>query len=130
LLYALSGIRPPVEGHVYLDGRPIDSASVSREKLRRRHFGFVFQQYFLSNYLNVLQNIVVGASKGDPESRTLGLSLVTKLGLEGLEHRKAYALPTWQRQRVAIARALNNSPLVLLADEPTHRQGPKGTRAS
>ena len=119
LLYALSGIRPPVEGHVYLDGRPIDSAGVSRETLRRRHFGFVFQQYFLINYLNVLQNIVVGASRDNPESRVLGRSLVTRLGLDGLEHRKPYELSAGQRQRVAIARALINRPLVLLADEPT-----------
>ncbi len=119
LLYALSGIRPPVEGHVYLEGRPIDSSGVSREELRRRHFGFVFQQYFLINYLNVLQNIVVGASKDNSESRKRGRSLVARLELDGLEHRKPYELSAGQRQRVAIARALINGPLVLLADEPT-----------
>ena len=119
LLYALSGIRPPVEGRVLLDGRPIGSGGDSREKLRRRHFGFVFQQYFLINYLNVLQNIVVGAAKDNPESRERGRSLVARLGLEGLEHRKPYELSAGQRQRVAIARALINAPLVLLADEPT-----------
>ena len=119
LLYALSGIRHPVEGHVYLDGHPIDSADVSREKLRRRYFGFVFQQYFLINYLNVLQNIVVGASKDNPENRVRARGLVARLGLDSLEHRKPYELSAGQRQRVAIARALINDPLVLLADEPT-----------
>lgn len=119
LLYALSGIRPLVEGHVYLDGRPIDSAGVSREQLRRHHFGFVFQQYFLINYLNVLQNIVVGASGDNRESRERGRDLVARLELDGLEHRKPYELSAGQRQRVAIARALINGPLVLLADEPT-----------
>ena len=119
LLYALSGIRPPAEGQVYLDGRPINSPGVSPEKLRRRHFGFVFQQYFLINYLNVLQNIVVGASRDDRESRERGRGLVARLGLDGLEHRKPYELSAGQRQRVAIARALIKGPLVLLADEPT-----------
>ena len=119
LLYALSGIRPPIEGRVLLGGRPIGSGGGSREKLRRRNFGFVFQQYFLINYLNVLQNIVVGAAKDNPESRERGRSLVARLGLEGLEHRKPYELSAGQRQRVAIARALINAPLVLLADEPT-----------
>jgi len=119
LLYALSGIRPTAEGNVYLDGRPIDSASVSREVLRWRHFGFIFQQFFLINYLSVLQNIVVGASKDNSESRERGRGLVARLGLDGLEHRKPYELSAGQRQRVAIARALIKGPLVLLADEPT-----------
>ena len=92
LLYALSGIRPPVEGRVYLDGRPIDSSGVSREELRRRHFGFVFQQYFLINYLSVLQNIIVGASRVNRESRERGRSLAARLGLDDLEHRKPYEL--------------------------------------
>ena len=119
LLYALSGIRPPTVGHVYLYGRAIDMPGVSREALRRQNFGFVFQQYFLINYLNVLQNIIVGAKRDDAETRERGRSLVERLGLAGLERRKPYELSGGQRQRVAIARAIINEPLVLLADEPT-----------
>ena len=58
LLYVLSGIRPAGSGQVYFNGQDIDTDVVSREELRRRNFGFVFQQYFLINYLSVLQNIV------------------------------------------------------------------------
>ena len=119
LLYALSGIRLPTAGHVYLDGRAINSPGVPREALRRQNLGFVFQQYFLINFLNVLQNIVVGATTDDAETRERGRSLVERLGLAGLEHRKPYELSAGQRQRVAIARAIINAPLVLLADEPT-----------
>ena len=67
----------------------------------------------------MLQNIVVGASKDNSESRERGRGLVARLGLDGLEHRKPYELSAGQRQRVAIARALIKGPLVLLADEPT-----------
>ena len=35
LLYALSGIRRPVSGQVYLNGQPLDAAGSSRETLRR-----------------------------------------------------------------------------------------------
>ena len=69
LLYVLSGIRPASAGQVYFNGQDIDADVVSREELRRRNFGFVFQQYFLINYLNVLQNIVVGAPMEDAQSR-------------------------------------------------------------
>ena len=119
LLYILSGIRPPVSGDVYVNGQSISLAGVSGEVIRRRDFGFVFQQYFLINYLNVLQNVVVGAEKEDTESRERARALVGRLGLSGMEHRKPYELSAGQRQRVAIARAIINEPIVLLADEPT-----------
>jgi putative ABC transport system ATP-binding protein len=119
LLYALSCIRLPTAGHVFLDGRAINTPGIAREELRRKNFGFVFQQYFLINYLNVLQNIVVGATKDDAETRERARSLVKRLGLATLERRRPYELSGGQRQRVAIARAIINEPLVLLADEPT-----------
>lgn len=119
LLYILSGIRPPVSGDVYVNGQSISLAGVSGEVIRRRNFGFVFQQYFLINYLNVLQNVVVGATKEDTESRDRARALVGRIGLSGMERRKPYELSAGQRQRVAIARAIINEPIVLLADEPT-----------
>ena len=122
LLYVLSGIRSPDSGQVYLDGQAINAAGVSREAIRRHNFGFVFQQYFLINYLNVVQNVVVGAVRENAESQERARTLVKRLGLEGMERRKPYELSAGQRQRVAIARALINKPLVLLADEPTANQ--------
>ena len=119
LLYILSGIRPPVSGDVYVNGQSISLAGVSGEVIRRRNFGFVFQQYFLINYLNVLQNVVVGAAREDTESRDRARALVGRIGLSGMERRKPYELSAGQRQRVAIARAIINEPIVLLADEPT-----------
>lgn len=119
LLYMLSGIRLPVTGRVYLNGQAINSPGSPREAIRRRNFGFIFQQYFLINYLNVLQNIVVGALHENPESRERARALAQTLGLADMEHRKPYELSAGQRQRVAIARAIINEPSVVFADEPT-----------
>ena len=119
LLYALSGIRLPATGSVYLNGQVINSPGFPREAVRRRSFGFIFQQYFLINYLNVIQNIVVGAARENAESRVRARELAAGLGLSGMEHRKPYELSAGQRQRVAIARAVINEPLIVLADEPT-----------
>ena len=119
LLYVLSGIRQPASGQVYLNGQAITAPGVSREVIRRRNFGFVFQQYFLINYLNTIQNVVVGAVREDSESRERAHVLVERLGLEDMKRRKPYELSAGERQRVAIARALINEPLVLFADEPT-----------
>jgi len=124
LLYVLSGIRPAGAGQVYFNGQDIDTDVVSREELRRRNFGFVFQQYFLINYLSVLQNIVVGALRDDAQSRERARELVSELGMAGLEGRKPYELSAGQRQRVAIGRAMINSPRVVFADEPTANLDP------
>lgn len=124
LLYVLSGIRPAGAGQVYFNGQDIDTDVVSREELRRRNFGFVFQQYFLINYLSVLQNIVVGAPTEDAQSRERARELVSELGMAGLEGRKPYELSAGQRQRVAIGRAMINSPRVVFADEPTANLDP------
>lgn len=124
LLYVLSGIRPAGAGQVYFNGQDIDTDVVSREELRRRNFGFVFQQYFLINYLSVLQNIVVGAPTEDAQSRERARELVAELGMAGLEGRKPYELSAGQRQRVAIGRAMINSPRVVFADEPTANLDP------
>lgn len=119
LLYALSGIRRPTSGKVYLNGTDINAPGVAREALRRRSCGFVFQQYFLINYLNVLQNTLVGAARNGERSEERARELVERLGLTGLERRKPFQLSGGQRQRVAIARALMNDPHVLFVDEPT-----------
>ena len=119
LLYVLSGIRPPTSGQVYLNGQTITASGVSREVIRRRNFGFVFQQYFLINYLNTIQNVVVGAAQENSETKQRARALVERLGLADLEHRKPHELSGGERQRVAIARALINEPLVIFADEPT-----------
>ena len=124
LLYVLSGIRPAGAGQVYFNGQDIDTDVVSREELRRRNFGFVFQQYFLINYLSVLQNIVVGAPRDDAQSRERARELVSELGMAGLEGRKPYELSAGQRQRVAIGRAMINSPRMVFADEPTANLDP------
>ena len=124
LLYVLSGIRPAGAGQVYFNGQDIDTDVVSREELRRHNFGFVFQQYFLINYLSVLQNIVVGAPTEDAQSRERARELVAELGMAGLEGRKPYELSAGQRQRVAIGRAMINSPRVVFADEPTANLDP------
>ena len=119
LLYVLSGIKAPTSGEVLFHGSPLEAHRGSAQQVRRRHFGFVFQQFFLLNYLDVLGNVLVGALVKNGAARERARELTTALGLEGLEHRKPYELSQGQRQRVAIARALANGPAVLFVDEPT-----------
>ena len=119
LLYVLSGIKAPTSGEVLFQGRPLAVVGGNAHQVRRQHFGFVFQQFFLLNYLDILGNIVVGALVKNRAARERAMELAKALGLDGLEHLKPYELSQGQRQRVAIARALANEPQVLFVDEPT-----------
>ena len=119
LLYVLSGIKAPTSGEVLFQGAPLAITGGNSHEVRRQHFGFVFQQFFLLNYLDVLGNVLVGALAKNGAARERSKELTAALGLEGLEHRKPYELSQGQRQRVAIARALANEPAVVFVDEPT-----------
>ena len=119
LLYLLSGIKTPSAGEVLFQGEPLNGQGGNTHQVRRHHFGFVFQQFFLINYLNVLGNVLVGALVKNASATGKARELVSALGLDELERRKPYELSQGQRQRVAIARALVNDPQVVFVDEPT-----------
>ncbi len=91
-------------------------------RLRREHFGFIFQRYQLLGDLNALGNVEIPAvyagAAGDARQARARV-LLERLGLgERLNHRPGQ-LSGGQQQRVSIARALMNGGDVILADEPT-----------
>lgn len=81
-----------------------------------KHFGFVFQEYHLINYLSVYENITISTNNQDDENIQKVLSLV---GLKEFKDKKVIDLSGGEKQRVAIARALLNGGEALLCDEPT-----------
>lgn len=119
LLYLMSGLRRPTSGTVLFWGDPLEALSdEARAALRRRHFGFVFQQSFLVPYLTALENVLVAAAS-TPEAGQRALELLEAVELAGAAHRLPHQLSGGERQRVAVARALVNEPEVVFADEPT-----------
>lgn len=120
LLYLLSGLRRPSRGAVRFRDR--DYAALGDgavTALRRREFGFIFQQHFLVNYLGALENVMVGAVRNDVETRRRAVELLEALGLGEKLRRRPYELSVGERQRVAVARAMVHRPAVIFADEPT-----------
>lgn len=127
LLYLLSGLRLPSSGQILYhnrDYRQIGPQGLA--DLRRTHFGFVFQQHFLINYLSVLENVMI--ARPHRPSSTRGFStllgdhiteLMDRLELRSVLRKYPYELSGGQRQRVAVARALANRPSIVFADEPT-----------
>lgn len=120
LLYLLSGLKNANEGDVAFEGSSYHAmANGKLIDLRRKRYGFIFQQHFLINYLTVLENIMVGALEQSDPAREQANRLIAELGLEKQRNRLPWQLSIGQRQRVAIARALINEPAVVFADEPT-----------
>ncbi|MBC7137557.1 MAG: MacB family efflux pump subunit [Defluviimonas sp.] len=93
-----------------------------RARLRRAHFGFIFQRYQLLPDLDALSNVEVpaiyaGAGRGVWRRRAA--ALLDRLGLGERKDHRPGALSGGQQQRVSVARALMNGGEVILADEPT-----------
>jgi macrolide transport system ATP-binding/permease protein len=98
----------------------LDSDALS--KLRREHFGFIFQRYHLLSELTAIGNVEVPAIyAGQPAEarRARAAALLQRLGMEERGTHRPGQLSGGQQQRVSIARALMNSGNVILADEPT-----------
>jgi len=123
LLNLISTIDSPTDGKIYIYDKEISKMSDDEKAiLRRKIFGFVFQQFNLINSLNVLENITMpmrleGLNIRKAEERAK--FLIKQVGLEGKENNKISEISGGQMQRVAIARALANNPKIILADEPT-----------
>jgi ABC-type lipoprotein export system ATPase subunit len=121
LLLAAGGLLRPSTGTVKVGKVDLYALSgAAGARYRASHIGFVFQQFHLLAYLNVLDNVLAPSLAAPvPEARARALELLTRFGLEHrLDHTPA-ALSAGERQRVALARALLTNPGLILADEPT-----------
>ncbi len=91
-------------------------------RLRREHFGFIFQRYHLLGDLTAMGNVEIPAVySGRPaaERHARSQKLLDRLGLGERLGNRPGQLSGGQQQRVSIARALMNGGSVILADEPT-----------
>ncbi|MCX4094164.1 ABC transporter ATP-binding protein [Nocardia sp. alder85J] len=121
LLQCAAGLDVPSEGQVHIAGLELprgDEQAIT--EFRRKHIGFVFQQYNLIPYLTVTQNVALPSLfAGRAQDRRACADLLARLGLTSTADRLPSELSGGQQQRVAIARALLTRPAVLFADEPT-----------
>lgn len=123
LLSLIGCMSRPTSGRVTVADS--DVTRLSEEALtevRRRRFGFIFQQFHLIPDLSVLENVVlplypVRISFASMARRADGI--LERFGLSRARRRLVRQLSGGEQQRVAVARALINQPDAVLADEPT-----------
>lgn len=123
LMNILGCLDNPSSGQYLLDGEDVaDLDADELAGLRRRTFGFIFQNYNLIPTASAQENVEVPAIYAGMslhERQTRAEELLTTLNLaDRLDHRPNQ-LSGGQQQRVSIARALMNGGRIILADEPT-----------
>lgn len=124
LLYALSGMDRPSLGKICFSGKEISSYSNDQLAVfRRKHCGFVFQQIYLLDSMNLLDNAMAAGLLVTKNRRDLAQrasALFEQVGLNRETQRKFPAqLSGGEAQRGGIVRALLNQPEIVFADEPT-----------
>jgi len=113
LLRIIDGLTRPDSGEVIFNGETVSSPP---EKM-----GFVFQQFGLLPWRNVIKNVEFGLElKGtDPEERKdVAQKYLEIVGLREFENHYPHEISAGMQQRVGLARALAIDPDVLLMDEP------------
>ncbi|MBL8014705.1 MAG: ABC transporter ATP-binding protein [Candidatus Doudnabacteria bacterium] len=123
LLHLLGGLDKPSAGNVSVNGQELTGLSDKELSMfRNQTIGFVFQFFYLNEYLNVFHNIALpmwlaGKSGGAVDQRVN--QLIERVGLIDRATHFPSQLSGGEMQRVAVARALANEPKLILADEPT-----------
>ncbi len=131
LLNLLSGILEPIKGTIHLNGTEVTKlADSQRRNFRITNIGFVFQNFELIEYLNVLDSIILSYRINPSLSMNREVidraeTISEQLGLADKLKRNVGKLSQGEMQRVAICRAILNNPKIILADEPTGNLDPR-----
>ncbi len=121
LLNLIAMLDKPTSGQIFFEGKELTNMrkESARSALRLNKMGFVFQFDGLLPEFSLLENVELPAiMQGKPNPKK-AQELLENLGLGAISHKFPSELSGGEKQRASIARALRNSPVLLLADEPT-----------
>ncbi|HPO28900.1 MAG TPA: ABC transporter ATP-binding protein [Caldisericia bacterium] len=121
LLNMISCLDKPSSGKLIVADNDVTDLPEKRLiEIRRKYFGFIFQQFFLIPTLTVQENVTLPIFfSGKKVSGKFIDDILERVGLLNRKKHLPSELSGGEMQRVAIARALVNNPEIIIADEPT-----------
>ena len=125
LIHLISGILKPQSGEILFYDKSITNMNDKEiRKHRISNIGFIFQEFELLEYLNVMDNLILPYKINkslvlDAEIKDKAKEIANRIGIGNKLDQHPKQLSGGERQRLAIARALITSPPLIIADEPT-----------
>jgi putative ABC transport system ATP-binding protein len=120
LLACLAGLDEPDGGSVRVDGEVMSRRpEAERAALRARKVGMLFQSGNLLDHLSVEQNVTLAQRLAGAVDSVRVATLLAEVGLASRAGASPATLSGGESARAGLAVALANSPVVILADEPT-----------
>lgn len=123
LLNILASLDQPTSGEILLKGEnTIFMEEKGLAEFRRKHLGFVFQDFNLLDTFSLEDNIFLPLVLSGEAYKKMKKKLdpiAKELGISGLLSKFPYEVSGGEKQRTAVARAIITDPEIVLADEPT-----------
>lgn len=133
LLQLLGTIDRPTSGEIVIQGTEVSKMKGKElAKFRRKHLGFIFQDFHLLDALSIKENILIPLvmEKYPVEEMEERLTqLAERLEIDQVLDHRPYEVSGGQKQRAAAARALIHRPDLILADEPTGNLDSKSAKS-
>ncbi len=117
----------PDEGQVLIQERNVARLTQADVPGLRRTMGLVFQDFRLLPKKSIYDNVALPLlvqGKGAFETRLKVVEALNAVGLSDKRDCRPTMLSAGEQQRACIARAIVNSPVLLIADEPTGNLDP------
>jgi putative ABC transport system ATP-binding protein len=130
LLNLIAGIITPINGSISVEKVKVSELTdAERRDFRITSIGFVFQDFELLDYLNVMDNIlhpyrITDALLLDKDVRARAETLAEEMSIDDKLKRNSNDLSQGEKQRAAICRALLPQPKLILSDEATGNLDP------
>jgi bacitracin transport system ATP-binding protein len=123
LLNVLSSIDRVSGGSIKIEGQEMTKQKEKQlAEFRKRHLGFIFQEYNLLDTLTVKENVLLPLSiaKVSKKEATAAFdALASELGIHDIQDKYPNEISGGQKQRTSAARAFVHNPSIIFADEPT-----------
>ncbi len=121
LLMLMGGLERATGGDVSAFGHDLSAMSEDAlARLRRQHFGIVFQSFHLIPTMTALENVATPLElAGVRDAHARAAEELDAVGLGDRSGHYPSQLSGGEQQRVALARAAAPRPDIVLADEPT-----------